>query len=185
MPVGMQTTGAALLYVIGSAGPAFLGTANRPPDYRITRGWVDIFNDLGGTQVPFDLMSVNQQAATIAVLNRFDQRVMDAITSMPNVAGIPGFNAAGDIGTLMVQEGAAFTLVVVYPHFRLKPAMRAIGLKPGIVFPATVLAGPDNVGQGTTEVKRTCIFRHVPVYDPRTGGMLLYHYNVPALPSPT
>jgi len=175
-------TGPCLVYVgyLSSGTYSFLGTAQRPPRVRTRRGWVPVYNDLGGTQVPFDLLFAGQEAFIIADMNRFKMAVMQAISSMPNTDGIAGLNTAGDIGTLMQAEGAAFALVLVFPYAVLKPAMRAAGLPGGLTFPCAVLEGPDDLEVGTVNMKKNLIFHCIPGYNPANGSTTLYINGVPS-----
>jgi hypothetical protein len=173
------TTGPALIYIGLKTGYFFLGTGREPPHFRIRRGWIPIFNDLQGPVIPSDVMYAAQEALTIVDMNRYDPVVMATIRSMPNVTGSAGTNVFGDIGTLMITEGAAFTLVLNYPYAALKPAMRAAGLVNNVIFPGTWLEGPDDEDQGTTDKKINLIFHSLPV-----NGRLAYSAALP-LPPPT
>lgn len=175
--------GAAHAFIGFGTTVLYLGTAQRPPKHRIRRGFVPVYNDISGTQVPFDLLYSSQEAFTIFDLNRFNRSVLNRIQSMPNTLGASGINTAADIGTLMLTEGFAFTLIIAYPFATSHPAMAAAGLPRGIVFPGTVLEGPDDIDDGTTAEKINLIFHSIPMYVPSTGAFVLAHANVPALPA--
>ncbi len=180
------TTGPANIFVGIGANKTmlYLGTCMRPPRIRIRRGNVPVFNDLGGTQIPFDMMSSNQEAFTKGTLNRFNRPVMNALQAMPNpYSGVRGLQQAGDIGSLYIQEGLAFPLVMQFPNYLIKPAMRAAGLPPGYLFYATWFEGPDDEDIGTTDNKIDSIFHSLSVFNPANGQMALYTTTLPTLPA--
>src|SRR4051812_18674385 len=98
--IGVQTA--------GRSAPVFLGTAEQAPDYEIRPQFEPIHNDLSGTKVAFDHIYELQDVFVSMVLTRWNEPIVAEIQALPTTLGTRGRNVAGDVGTIMGLEGAAF-----------------------------------------------------------------------------
>ncbi len=188
----LYTTGPAYLYIASVAGQnaQFLGTAEYAPRIEIRPGWEPVFNDLGGSKVPFDMSYQGEEGFTFAEINRYNEVVLARLQARPQTAnylGVAtpprGLNYPVDIGTLMLTEGLTVTLYVVFP-FAGKAAFRSHQMPPGYRFPGTYLVGPDDLSNlGTKPRKVGLIFHHLRLFDRQTGRFLLYDNTIPQLPA--
>jgi hypothetical protein len=138
--------------------PVPFGTAEGMPRYLVERAWKPFFNDLGGSQMPFDEQFAGARALISADINLMDHDVLNQMESVPSLSGFPGINLPFDQGTFMVAEGAATPLWLVFTR-ALTPAMRAAKLPLGIRFLATWLMGPDTHHVGSDAKKVNLIWR--------------------------
>lgn len=137
---------------VGMAGtPFYLGTAERTPKIQIRRAFSPVWNDLGGQLVPYDWCYEGQEGFVVADLTRWNQPVLAALQGAPRqtiAAATPGTDVVGDIGTLMVTEGAAIPLWIMFPY----TAKAAFAAQPaGYHFLATWLLGPDDLDENNTK----------------------------------
>lgn len=190
----LWSTGPALIYVAltgtgdapgGGLGgppvnPAFLGTAEFAPAIHVRREWESVFNDFGGGRVPFDTMYESKEGFTFADLTRWDENVYQQLAAAPRTAegGFDptnpqdGADFVGDIGSLMITEGLAYSVFIKFP-FASKSAYA--GMKPGYRFPASYLMGPDEANSlGTKPFKRHIVFHHLRTFEPSTQIFRLY-----------
>lgn len=183
---GAQVTGAVHIFpgVLNAAKAfAYLGTGREAPKIRTARGWVPFFNDIGGPKISFDEVFAGEEAMISVVLNRFNGAVLSAITSVPNflLGAHPGIKPFGSTGTMMLQEGLAYPLVMTFPYFS-KPAFKALGMPPGVRYYASFLEGPEEYLQGTVPREINLIWKCKAVYDPRNGSQSLGDNVIPKLP---
>ena|ERR1051326_8431687 len=187
----LWTTGPAHLY-IGPTNPSspltasalYLGTAEVAPQIEILAKYAPVFNDLAGSQVPFDTIFEGEMGHTFVELNRFNEATLAIAQNRPNhfTSGTRGSNVGGDVGTLMLTEGKAFSVYVVFPYAS-KPAYA--GMPAGYRFPFSVLLSPDRFTKlGTRERKVALIFEHLRGFYPATGVFGLYDNVVAGLPNP-
>lgn len=181
--VGGQVTGAVHVFTkMKAAGTRYLGTGKTAPRYRTRYGWVPFFNDLGGPVISFDEVFAGKEAMISLDLNRFDQDTLDLVESVP-VPGLdgPGFVDPYSMGTMMVQEEAAYGLILSFPNSS-KPAYRAAKLPAGIYFPAAWLEGPSDHTVGNVPREINLVWKAKAVYDPKEGDFLLATRTLPAFP---
>jgi hypothetical protein len=128
--------------------PAYLGTGERAPRPSFRPAFEPVMNDLTGSRIPYDWMFEGEEAIVTVRLTRWDEPTLAALQNRTGPAGQPrGVNFANDVGTLMLTEGAAYPLWLLFP-FGIpgigKPAMIAGGLPQGYHFYAAFLEGPDD-----------------------------------------
>src|SRR5215468_4185309 len=126
-PVGPQTTGAVEIFA--GVGPGrshlFLGWGKTSPRFQRRYGYLPFFTDLGGPAIPMDEVFAGQEAYISVDLNFFRADTLGRVESVPNPGGSGALgNVFGDIGTLMVWEGMAYALTLVFPYF-FKAAWKA------------------------------------------------------------
>ena len=165
-----------------SKNAQYLGTCEKWPRFSIRYQYQGVFNDISG-DIPLDFSFKGRDAIVGLDLTRWNEPVHAQIAAMPH--GNParrGEEILGDEGTLMIAEGAAPVLYLVFPY-ALKPAMAAGGMPPGYRWTAAIPIGPEEHDpQGTTAKKLHLMFHCIRRFDPKTGGMLLYDHNVSGLP---
>lgn len=172
-----------------SPTPIYLGTGERAPRVSIRKRFRDVQNDLGGDE-PFDFSYQGRSAIVIVKLTRWNELVLQALETVVGVQ--PGLDAggtdvAGDIGTLMITQGAAVPLWISYSYAPAGVAPQAAfsNLRNGWHFFAAWLEGPDDHEGGTDPATEALVFRCARVFNPLTGAFLLYDRNMAGLPAPT
>ncbi len=143
-------TGPALLYVDGE----FLGTSEFSPYIDIKPAYKPVFNDLGGRLVPFDKTYQCQEAFVFYNLTRWNEDVYQNAADRPSQAGL-GSNPGTDIGSLMIQEGLASELEVVFPYHS-DPSFS--DMPAGYHFLAAWMEGPDHLEPLGTEARALRVF---------------------------
>lgn len=154
---GFYVTGPCDIFVGSLAGPAvFVGHAERTPSVQIKPSFSPVYCDLFGQRVPADFLYDGEEAMISADVTRFNESTYAFMAQRPDatIAGARrGSNIPGDIGTLMVAEGYAYSLFLRFPY-AAKPAFStgSGGAMPaGYRFLAAFLEGPDDLGPlGTT-----------------------------------
>ena len=191
----LYTTGPAHLFVgptiysLGQLGLTaslqYLGTAEYAPNIQIRSGWEPVHNDIGGKIIPFDQSYQGEEGFTFVDLNRYNEIVLARIQARPrphfgNPQPPRGHTYPGDIGSLMIQEAMAYSVVVYFPY-AAKPAMA--GMPPAYRFPFSWLLGPDDLKEmGTKPRKIGLVFYHGRGFNPQNGEFLLYDNTLPQLP---
>lgn len=122
-------------------------------------------------------------------LTRWNESVLQVAEDAPNppaaVVSPPtaGAELLGDVGRLMITEGAASQLYLVYDYGaagRLpKPAYTTGGMRPGWHFYAAWLEQDDHDG-GTDPNVKSLTFRCARFYNPATGAFLIYDWAIPS-----
>jgi hypothetical protein len=187
----LWSTGPAYFYAAPSPGvyttggaPLFIGTVETKPIIDVDDEWTPVRNDIGGS-VPIDKLFDGQSGMVTCDFNRFNYGVMQALCTVPNTAAAlgfgrlppnafaPGFNQAGDVGTLAVTEGQVFALIIVFPYWQ-KPAYgggggpAAGGMVPGYRFWGAE-TNKESIHGGTDAHRKRLIFDCQRV--PYTGGV--------------
>lgn len=187
----LWTTGPAHLY-IGPTDPNtpltsaayYLGTCEYAPHIEILAEYTPVFNDLGGSKIPFDTLYEGEMAHTFAEVNRFSETTLAFAQNRPNhfTSGVRGTNVGGDVGSLILTEKKNISVYVVFPY-----ASKAAyaGSPAGYRFPFSVLRSPDKMFPlGTKPRKVAMIFEHLRGFYPATGVFGLYDHVVAGLPTP-
>jgi hypothetical protein len=176
-------TGPALIYVRPPAlsGPAFFGTTERTPRIQIRPAWSPVYNDLGGSKVPFDMMYEGEESLESGTFTRWNELIHATLANRPSTLGSRGRNVAGDIGTYMIAEGMAYTLWMVFPYAS-KALFAANNMPPGYRFPFSWLEGPDDLDENGTNPRKIGLLWHsLRGFDPSTGSFLLYDHDMSAV----
>lgn len=186
----LYTTGPAHIYVGPLTSPIYLGTCEESPDLELVAVEKDVFNTLGGVGIPFDKAYQGEIGLITAQLNRFNAPVYQTIANRPRTfqaTTLPGTNTAGDVGSLMLQEGLAYACWLLFTFGANgpapKPAMIAGGMVPGYRFFATYLLGPNRLRNlGTVPKKLILTLGALRVFNPALQTFSLYDNNVAGLP---
>lgn len=186
----LMTSGPAHFYVGPLTAPAYLGTCEESPDIDIVAVERDVYNSLGGVGIPFDKAYQGEIGLITAPLNRYNEAVYQAMANRPRTFQAttpPGLNTAGDVGSLILTEGLAFTTWVLFTFgasgYAPKPAMIAGGLPPGYRFFQTFLLGPNRLrNMGTTPKKLILTIGALRAFNPALQTFALYDNLVAGLP---
>ena len=181
-----------------SSGPEFLGHGERAPDIEVTPRYVEHQTDSGG-DVAAELIYAGSSARISVDLVRYNMNTLKKIqarargrastNAFPNA--VPGFDDAGQIGTLMVVGGCTFPLYLLFPaSTRLHNSSFASGaMPPGYRFVAAYL-NPECMKMGATSpFKNHLIFDCLRKRDytrkngAGRGSYLLYNADVSAVQS--
>lgn len=174
---------------VGSGGAAvYLGTAERSPRISIRPSWSPYYNDIAGQKIPYDWGFDGEEAFVVSDMTRWNQSVLAALQARPRTViggSTPGLNVAGEIGSMMITEGLAVGLWLLFTY--TSKAAYATQLA-GYRFPATWLMGPDdldNNNTGMAKVRMTWYAGRLGAVNVAGAGInwLLYDYNVAGLPA--
>ncbi len=176
-------TGPAYCYAgvggsISSKSFQFLGTCEDTPQVKIKHEWAPLFNSLGGAAIPADEAYQGATGFVRLDLTRYDEGVRQKTTTMPFFTGTLGTSVFGDLGTLMVTEGAAYPLVISFPYVA-KATYTAAGMPAGITFVAAWLEEDDLGNLNTKGRKISLVFRCRRVFTLSTLSWQLYYYGLP------
>lgn len=201
--VQVWVPGPLFVFVAGggaAVGTEYLGTSERGVSVTFNYAFKPVFNDLAGPIIPFDRLMAGRDATVSGKFNRFkEQTYRHIINPTPildsQVNSDFGVDAFGSTGTLMVQEGFAYQLLLIFPY-SLSSSME--GQPKGIRFVAATIDGHalPNLGAGQErqlDLSWYCgrIFVDSlgkPAYDSSFAGnniptnpnsFVLFDYNVP------
>jgi hypothetical protein len=148
------TTGPALMY-INYGSWLYLGTAESPPDIDLIGGFDPVYNDLGGTVLPFDRIYEGEEAVISFVLNRYVQASLDIIQAVIGSKTI-GTDTFGDTGSIIGQEDRTFQYGMLFPY-----AAKALytDMPRGYKFFSCFRIGPQGVRPGTRAKAHNLILR--------------------------
>lgn len=190
-------TGPCHFYVgVLSGTPLYLGTTEGRPYEDDQPGWEELMNDVGGSQIPYDVSYQQGELYFGGVFTRFRRDAFERIKTRPRSGGapggpgIPGTAGTGDVGTLMLTEGQAYNCWVVnaYGVGSLAPkaayAASPFGVMPGGVRYIASWLHKYKDEKGVTPNRITLLFRSIPVYNPFTLGSTTYDYSISGLPVP-
>ncbi len=185
----LYSTGPCALFVGLGTGyaPVFLGHGNRAPDISVQPRYKGVQCDLGG-EVDFDTLMVGESGRVSVTLVRYNEAIAAAceakatagITAAGGPAGVRGFSGFGEIGTLMLTEGASYPLWILFPFAGKIPVYAT--MPAGYRFISTFLQS-DDVQTGTTQPKMmrftwTCLRS----FSVPSANFLLFDHNMAGLP---
>ncbi len=166
-------TGPCPLYIQlnANATPLFLCHAERFPRIAIRPRYSSVMCDLSGQSVRYDAIYDGEEASVIADVTRWNEGVYaliaDRAKTNTGVTANRGTNGFGEIGTLMMTEGVAYLLHIVFPY-AAKPAYAT--MPAGYRFFAAFLEGPDDLDTGSTARKTRLVWSCIRAVQPATGG---------------
>lgn len=189
----IYSPGPALVYAgLGANGaPLFLGTTEGKPRIEKRPHYVPVHNDYAGGTVPLDEMYVGQDALCHGRFSRFNMAVYNVMVNYgsTNFSGAVsnGNDFAGDRGTLMIQEGAAFPIWLKFAR-AFKASMNPGGgnnLITGYHFLAAWLVS-DEQEPGVAPLAPSLTWHCLAHFSPSANGgvFLLYDYDMTNLPNP-
>lgn len=168
---------------------SFLGYGEQAPDIDLHPEYDEVFCDVSGSKIPFDKLDEGEWGTGAVLLTYWDQAVLTKLQSRPRVStaateiSVAGTRQKGEIGTLLLTEGYAYSVWYKFPYATLKPAM--VGMPAGYRFPGSFLFGPDRRKSGTKANKIGLTLIHLPVYTRASGDFLLYDNNMSGIGTPT
>jgi hypothetical protein len=140
----------------GDTQPQFLGHGTTAPVPIITPSYVPFFPDIGGPNVPTELLECGESARVEVDLTRYNWNVLMAARSRARNARFPairpGFTDAGQGGVAVIRGGCATVLYLEYPGANL-PAFQDFvsgNLPDGFRFFAAML-DPETHKPGSTD----------------------------------
>jgi hypothetical protein len=168
LALGSAGANALAISLIASAqrSAQFIGTCETPPKIDVSIGKKDVFNDLGGSEEPFDRLYLGRTARTTCIINRENMPPILTVQSANVFAPIPGIDVFGDIGALQIQEGYCYSVFVVFPY---SAKVAYPGQPFGYRFPFSTLEDEvmDNIG---TDVRRFPFsWKHLRGWTPNVG----------------
>jgi hypothetical protein len=164
---------------VGAGGsPLFLGHAERFPRVSIRPRFSSVYCDLSGQTVEYDSVYDGENSHVIADITRWNESTYAIIADRAKTRtaatvnrGTTGF---GEIGTLMMTEGVAYPLYLVFPY----AAKAAYATMPaGYQFFCAYLAGPDDFDLGSTARKLRLVFNCIRQVQAATGGTTVLGAN--------
>jgi hypothetical protein len=167
------TSGPCPIYVGGgaSATPLFLGHAEKFPRIALRPRFSDVFCDLSGQSVAYDVSYDGEDATVTADIVRWNEAaytiIADRAKTNTAAATNRGTNGFGEIGTMMMTEGVGYPLYLIFP-FTAKPAYAS---QPrGYRFWCSFLQGPDDFELGSTARKLRLSWRCIRQIRPASGA---------------
>jgi hypothetical protein len=164
----------------------FLGHGKRAPKIQPLRRYKKVPCDLGGEQTEFDRMFDGQIVRVSMDLVRYHEDTLLLIedaAATNALEGLPGVDAEGDVGVLMVQEQQTYPLWLRFPY-AAKATMRnpANGImRSGYHFHAASLDTSDVIcGTGEPKAHRL-VWTCLRVFDPTTGDLDCYDFDLTGL----
>jgi hypothetical protein len=139
--------------------PRFLGFAERCPRIQVRPRYSPVFVDIGGAEVPFDLVKQGSDAIVSADLTYFNYQTFLYLQQYTSEAG----TVPGDLGTLMMTEQGisqytGFPLWMPF-YYSQKPAMNTESQ--GYHFLSAMCANDDLAQMGTLPQRKRLIFHCV------------------------
>ena len=187
------STGPLNIFVAyGAAAPVFLGHGERAPKIDVRPRYAPVTCDLGGEE-PIDDLQSGESGSVQVELIRWNYPLLNSLKSRTRAPAFPasvaGAQAPGELGTLMVTEGAAYQLFLQFTRAG-NPVFGAAGaggaMPAGYRFAAAFL-DPESVTSGAASAhKYSLTWKCLRTFSPATsalgvGNFLLYDYNMAAI----
>lgn len=190
--MGQQFATGAVPVFVGTGSsltPVFLGYSERGPQMSVRPSYSNLFVDVGGPDVPFDVMYTGEEGLVTVDLTYWTEAVYAAIAAKAVVRGagaaaLRGVDVPGQVGTFMVGEGCAYQLWLNFPY-STKAAMAT--MPAGYRWAAAMLVNDDLPDLGNKPRKLHLIWRclRVPNFAVTnafgTGSLTLFDHNMSAL----
>lgn len=118
-------------------------------------------------------------------LTRWNERAIQLVSDWPYITGArtnPGVWTINEYGSLMITDGLALSLYVIFAH-RNRPSMNdgANAMPAGYRFPGNIIPiGPFVRRNGNKANKYHCVFQAIPRYDEPSATMILYDSDIRA-----
>ena len=141
----------------GNFAPLFLGHGEQAPEISIRETFKPIKCDLTGETHSLDDLYDGEEATVSCSLVRYNEVVLTAIqTYASTLYGPRGIDLPGAQGALMLQEGIAYQLWLVFPYAAKAAFNNGISgpMPPGYHFYAAHLEGPDGIQGGSASAKK-------------------------------
>lgn len=159
-------------------GPAYLGTGEKAPYWRMRPAYAPLFTDVGGVMLPFTNIYSGHEAFVTVRLTRWNYGTLRKVEALSD-SGDPGNDPAGSVGTLPSLEGnIKMHLWLTFPYAGDNP-----GMPKGIHFHAaelTELGHQPGTGTNSYDVSWHCQRE----YDPGSGEFTVYDEDLGGLPPP-
>lgn len=167
---------------VRSVAPAYLGTAERYPKISLRPAYEPTYTDQGA-KVPHDMAFMGEEGFVAADISRWNEPVYNALASRPrHRAGLRGFTGSQDHGSLLIAEGLAYELWVLFPY--ASKAAFSADMPAGYHFHAAYLIGPDELEPlGTTPRKIRLMWHALRTYTAQNGSYQLYDHDMSGLPT--
>lgn len=170
-----------LLTLPAKANVDYVGTGEIAPDIIKQTKFDPVYNDLGGS-LPWDYLFNGEEAVIPINLTVFNWSVVNKLDASPRPNGTPGFYDANAIGSLMMTEGLAYHMWLVFPYAASKAIYSAAGMPAGYHFWAS-WCDSLVVQPGTKANKIRINMRAVRLYQPASigNGFVLYDHSLALL----
>jgi len=166
-----------------------LGWSEKGPSFQIRPRYSDVYVDLGGQNVPFDVMYQGEDALVSITLAKFNQTTLNIIQNKANPGGgPPGTDPFGSIGTLMLTEQKAYNLFLRFPYASVKAFYYGAGnasgpMPPGYRFLQATFVTDDHPALGTKPKFPRVAWHCLRNFDPSTGTFKLFDFDMSAIGS--
>lgn len=136
----------------GSSTPRLLGTCEGGVQIKPSIVAYDaVGNDIGGSMLSVDDTYQGEEWSVSGVLTVFDWAILEMLAARPFTSSTPGTSIFGEIGTLMIAEGAYPQLWALFPY--ATKAYQSSSIVAGYHFFAAKFLGPELTG--STKAQRS------------------------------
>ncbi len=176
-----------------SSAPLLLGVCEDVVNVMIEPRFTPAMASIGGTEIPHDEIYQGAIGGLTGVLTVFNWQVYLKCLARPKAGtSVLGVADYGDIGTLMVAEGANFITWAQFPYVS-KTFFSGNDMIGGVRFLSTHLRGPDQIGAHTSNFRIPISFHAMRKYVQtnttfgstvvNAGGSILFDTDMSALPA--
>jgi len=138
--------------------PLFLGYAERTPRIQWRPQYADLFVDVGGTKVPFDVVKQGTDAMVTVDLTYIQQSTY----ALLGLATAKFTSIGGDLGTLMAHEqgspGSVGTGFPIWLPFRYRAKITMRTMEAGYRFLCGFCVNDDIDQMGTVPIRKRLVF---------------------------
>lgn len=167
--------------------PVYLGSTEDTPQVDFDPAYVPVYRPEMGSTHPADRLYDGEEATIVCDLTSYNEFVYFFCAALGsagvlNLFAPRGVAAEGHLGTLVVAEGMAIPLWLLFPYAQ-KPQMGLNGMPAGYRFFACTLTSHSLGNLNTKPRKVRLVWRGMRVGVPRTGVAGLYDHDVRGLPA--